>query len=373
MKNSLVLPGQVVLVLQGGGALGAYQGGVYQALHEAEIEPNWVIGTSIGAINGAIIAGNEFGTRLDRLREFWKRIETDSFLKGSLFPAQINAALTGMATMFNGVPNFYAPNHSAAFNLRSSVGIENAAFYSTKMLGATLTDLVDFELLKSMKPRLTVGAVNVRTGQMHYFDSRNEPITKDHVLASGALPPVFGAVRIDGDPYWDGGLFSNTPIETVFDDNPRRDSVVFTVQMWHTAAPEPQSIWEVFNRQKDIQFSSRADSHIARQKQLHQLRHIVRELVELIPEAKRKATEIKAMAGYGCGTKMHIIRLNAQRLDGDDTNRDVDFTSTGIAARWQAGYVDTIATLEKRPWETKIDAMTGVAVYDSDAQLGSVP
>jgi NTE family protein len=360
------VPGQVVLVLQGGGALGAYQGGVYQALHEAGIEPNWVIGTSIGAINGAIIAGNEFDARLDRLREFWKLIEGDSFLSGTLLPGHLTGVLAGVATLFGGVPNFYTPNTSALLGMRASVGVENAAFYSTKVLAKTLAGLIDFERLKSVKPRLTIGAVNVLSGQMHYFDSRSETLTADHVLASGALPPAFAAIRINGDPYWDGGLYSNTPIETVFDDNPRRDSVVFSVQMWHSSGPEPKSIWEVLNRQKDIQFGSRAESHIARQGQIHRLRHIVRELVQMLPEGSRNLDEVKKFAGYGCGTTMHIIRLNAQRLDGDDNSRDTDFTRAGIAARWQAGYADTAQTLERQPWQIPVDPMAGVAVYDSD-------
>jgi NTE family protein len=240
-------------------------------------------------------------------------------------------------------------------------------------LHKTLADVVDFERINSGPTRLTVGAVNVRSGKMHYFDSRGMPITLKHVLASGALPPAFPAIRIDGDPYWDGGIYSNTPIETVFDDNPRRDSVVFTVQMWHAAGPEPDSVWQVLNRQKDIQYASRADSHIARQEHIHQLRHIVRELVRLLPERQRETPEVKEMAGYGCGTIMHIVRLNAPRLDHEDHLRDIDFTPAGIQARWQAGYSDTMRTLEHRPWQTPVDPMVGVAVHDSDAAIDRKP
>jgi NTE family protein len=215
---------------------------------------------------------------------------------------------------------------------------------------------------------LTVGAVNVRSGKMHYFDSRDMPLTLEHVLASGALPPAFPAIRIDGDPYWDGGIYSNTPIETVFDDYPRRDSVVFTVQMWHAAGPEPESVWQVLNRQKDIQYASRADSHIMRQEHIHQLRHIVRELVRRMPEEQRETPEVKEMAGYGCGTMMHIVRLNAPRLDREDHLRDIDFTSAGIRARWQAGYADTMRTVDRRPWQKPIDPMMGVAVHDPEVE-----
>ena len=170
------------------------------------------------------------------------------------------------------------------------------------------------------------------------------------------------------DPYWDGGIYSNTPIETVFDDHPRRDSIVFTVQMWHAEGPEPESVWQVLNRQKDIQYASRADSHIARQCHIHHFRHVIRELVRLMPEAQRETPEVKEMAGYGCGTFMHIVRLKAPRLDHEDHLRDIDFTSVGIHARWQAGYADTMRMLERRPWETPVDPLAGVAVYDSDIQ-----
>ena len=364
VKNAPALPGQVVLVFQGGGALGAYQGGVYQALHEAGIEPNWVIGTSIGAINGAIIAGNDFANRLTRLRAFWDLMERKPLWGNLPFLPMGGGFATQMMTVFGGINGYFSPNRALAWGLQAPIGVEQAAFYTTEALHDTLSSLVDFKRINSSEPRLTVGAVNVRSGRMHYFDSRAMPINPNHVLASGALPPAFPAVRIDGEPYWDGGIFSNTPIETVFDDNPRRDSVVFTVQVWHTSGPEPESVLDVISRQKDIQFASRADSHIARQEHIHQLRHIVRELVARMPQAQRETPEVKEMAGYGCGTIMHIVRLNAPRLDHEDHMRDIDFSSTGIRSRWQAGYADTMRTLERRPWDMHVDPMVGVAVHD---------
>jgi len=360
------LPGQVVLVFQGGGALGAYQGGVYQALHEAGIEPNWVIGTSIGAINGAIIAGNEPGKRLNQVSKFWDRMERKPIWgQGPLALIGGNVAAQ-MMTIFGGIAGYFMPNRDLAWGLHAPVGVERAGFYTIEALHETLNSVVDFSRINSGQPRLTVGAVNVRSGRMHYFDSRNMSITLKHVLASGALPPAFPAICIDGDPYWDGGIYSNTPIETVFDDHPRRDSIVFTVQMWHAEGPEPESVWQVLNRQKDIHYASRADSHIARQCHIHHFRHVIRELVRLMPEAQRETPEVKEMAGYGCGTFMHIVRLRAPRLDQEDHLRDIDFTSAGIHARWQAGYADTMRMLERRPWEAPIDLMAGVAVYDSD-------
>ena len=368
VKQPPKLPGQVVLVFQGGGALGAYQGGVYQALHEAGIEPDWVVGTSIGAINGAIIAGNEAGSRLERMREFWNRIERKPLWEGTPFGQVAGNAAAYMLSIFNGISGYYAPNRAIAWGgLSALVGVEQAAFYTIDDLRRTVSGLVDFERLNAGRTRLTAGAVNVRTGKMHYFDSRNLPITLDHVLASGALPPGFAAIRIDGDPYWDGGLYSNTPIEVVFDDNPRRDSVVFSVQIFPIAGPEPESVWQVLSRQLDIQYASRADSHIPRQEHIHQLRHMVRELVRMLPESQRQTPEVREIAGYGCGTFMHIVRINANPPPNDDYLREIDFTTSGISRRWQAGYEDTMRTLERRPWETPIDPMVGVAVHDSDA------
>ncbi len=292
-KTKVALPGQVVLVLQGGGALGAYQVGVYQALHEAGIEPDWVIGTSIGAINAALIAGNAPAERLDRLREFWSRVEQRA--GADLVPAW-NGLANGYAnvpanwaTMWQGIPAFFAPNPFAWLGLHTALGVERAAYYSTEPLRETLAELVDCERLGQRQTRLTVGAVNVRNGEMRYFDSRDETLGLDHILASGALPPAFPAVRIQGDPYWDGGIYSNTPIEAVLDDRPRRDSLIFTVHMWNPQGTEPESLWQVMGRQKDIQYASRARSHIARQKQIHHLRHIIRELAKHVPEAQRNS------------------------------------------------------------------------------------
>jgi NTE family protein len=368
LNEPLKLPGQVVLVFQGGGALGAYHGGVYQALHEAGIEPNWVVGTSIGAISGAIIAGNDVGERLGRLRAFWDRVEQKPLWGETLFGEAMGRSAAYVMSLFNGVSGYYTPNRALAFGgINAVVGVEQAAFYNVADMRKTVGDLVDFERLNSKQTRLTVGAVNVRTGKMHYFDSRSLPLTLDHVLASGALPPGFPAVRIDGDPYWDGGLYSNTPIEVVFDDNPRRDSVVFSVQIFPISGPEPESVMQVLSRQIDIQYASRADAHIPRQEHIHQLRHMVHELVRMMPEELRNTPEVKEMAGYGCGTFMHIVRINANPHKNDDLLRELDFSSEGIGRRWKAGYEDTVRTLERRPWEVAIDPMVGVAVHDSDA------
>jgi NTE family protein len=354
--------GQVVLVMQGGGALGAYQGGVYQALHEAGIEPDWVIGTSIGAVNGAIIAFNAIEHRLERLRTFWERVERDPPPGLDLLPPQLGRMSANLMAWFGGVPGFFAPNPALA------LGIERAAIYSTSPLKATLADLMDFDLDAAKHPRFTLGLVNVASGEFRYFDSRRDAIKFEHVLAATALPPSFPAIRIDGDLYWDGGIYSNTPIEAVFDDNPRRDSVIFAVQLWHDRGPIPDSVLQVLSREKDITFASRTKSHIVRQAQIHKLRHIVRELVRNLPKEKRETPEMKVLAGYGCTTNMHLIEINAPILKDDGFSRDFDFSRATLEMRWQAGYADTHREIERRPWEKAVNPIGGIAVHASDGK-----
>ena len=358
-------PGQVVLVLQGGGALGAYQVGVYEAMHEAGVEPDWVIGTSIGAINAALIAGNPPSKRLERLTEFWARLECPcaEFDPLHFFTGLANAS-ANLATVTRGIPAFFTPHVPAWLGSHIPLGVEAAAYYTTTPLRETLAGLIDLEHINARHVRLTVGAVNVRTGEMRYFDSRDEAVHLDHVIASGALPPAFPAVRIGDDPYWDGGIYSNTPIEAVLDDKPRRDSVIFAVQMWNPEGPDPATLWEVMERQKDIQYSSRARSHIARQKQIHHLRHIIRELSKKFPEQLRESPEVKELASWGCSTTMHVARLVAPKLDGEDHTKDIDFTPTGIRARWQAGYEDTKRMLDAAPWRAPVAPIDGVVIHD---------
>jgi len=355
------LPGQVVLVLQGGGALGAYQVGVYEALHEAGIEPDWVIGTSIGAINAALISGNRPEDRIDRLNGFWRRVEQRWPLAGLFDWIGLGNLLPNMNTVTRGIPGFFTPNTLVIGGSRAEVGVEAASYYSTAPLRKTLGELVDFEYLCKCKTRLTVGAVNACSGHMRYFDNRNEELRVDHVMASGALPPAFAAVRVDGEPYWDGGLYSNTPIEAVLDDKPRRDSLIFAVNVWHQAAPEPASIWQVMSRQKDIQYASRADSHIARQKQIHRLRHVIRELHKQLPASRQNDARVKELASWGCGTTMHVAHLLAPRIDGEDHTKDIDFTSAGIQSRRSAGYAEAQRMIERSPWKSAAtDPIEGV-------------
>ena len=358
---------RIVLVFQGGGALGAYQAGVYHALHKAGIEPDWIIGTSIGAINAGLIAGNAPGSRLTALQEFWHRMVQRSHWHWDLLPAQLSQSIAFATAVTGGIPGFFEPNASAFLGPHMPLGQDRAGYYSTAPLERTLRDLVDVELLNGSRPRLTIGAAHVRTSRMHYFDSAKERLDLRHIMASGALPPAFPAVRIDDELYWDGGILSNTPTEVVFDDYPREDSLIFAVHMWNPVGPEPSTIAEVMHRLKDVQYSSRIASHIARQKEMHKLRNIIEQLSELLPASERRRKLVQEMISYGCPTRMHVVRLLAPSLAYEDQTKDVDFSARGIRTRWQAGYEHTSRALEAAPWMQKSDGLDSVVLHEMHA------
>ena len=264
-----------------------------------------------------------------------------------------------------GVPAFFTPNPEAFFGPHYKLGADDAGYYSVDPLRKTLSELVDLDELNRGETRITVGASSVRTAEMRYFDSRDIELTPAHIMASGALPPAFPAVCIDGDPYWDGGIYSNTPIEVVLDERPRRDSLIFSVNMWQPRGSEPKTIWQVVGRQKDIQYASRGKSHVARQEQIHRLRHVIRELTKHIPEARRDDPAVKELADYGCSTVMHLVRFLSPQLDGEDHTKDIDFSRAGIKARWDAGHAHGQHVLSQKPWQCHVDPLQGVLIHGS--------
>jgi NTE family protein len=345
---------------------------VYEALHEAGIEPDWIIGTSIGAINGAVIAGNKPADRVPRLRELWARFEQELQLPALRYWPAFGEAMASFSTLMRGIPGFFSPRLSAWAGLQAKVGLDAASYYDTTPLRDTLSSLIDLAVLNEAHPRLTVGAVNVTSGALRYFDSRDAALGLDEVMASAALPPGFPAIRVDGEAYWDGGLYSNTPLEAVLDDNPRRDSVIFGVNVWQPTGQEPESLWEVMARQKDIRYASRDDSHIARQKQIHRLRHVIRELSKKLPSEIRDSAECRKLASWGCHTTMHVVRLLAPALDGEDSMKDIDFSAAGIQFRCEAGFADTRRMIERAPWTAPVDSMEGVVVHELSARSSTV-
>lgn len=349
-------PEQRVLVLQGGGALGAYQAGVYEAMHEAGLEPDWIVGTSIGAVNGALIAGNRPADRVEQLRAFWRRVTLPAW-------AGLHPLVADWQAVAGGVPHFFQPNLAAFAGLHAALGRRNAAFYTTAPLRRTLAELTDFTHLPDGPTRLTVSAVNVRRGTMRYFDSREEKLRLEHVMASAALPPAFPAIEVDGEVFWDGGIYSNTPLETVFDDLPRRNSLIFAVNLWHLEGPAPETLWQAISRQKDIAFASRGDHHIEDERNLHHLRRVINELAAYLPSEVREAEPVRELVRWGTRSTMHVVRLFAPRLPGEGHTKDIDFTARGIEARWAAGYEDTRGMLARAPWAEPVDPLEGVHIH----------
>ena len=358
-------PQHITLVLQGGGALGAYQAGVYEALHEAGLRPDCVIGTSIGAINASLIAGNPPERRVERLKSFWHRVERGFLSDMVAHMPFFGGQLANWMTIASGVDGFFAPNPGAFASPNLPLGPERAGYYRTDPLRATLSGLVDFNGIDGGACRLIVGAANVRTAKMHYFDSRDMKLDVRHVMASGALPPAFPPVMIDDELYWDGGILSNTPVEAVFDDYPRRSGLVFAVHIWNPNGPDPQTLADVMHRHKDVQYSSRAHSHIVRQQQIHRMRHIIAELAARLPLSERAKPEVEEMAGYGCLTQMHVVRLLAPHLEGEDHFKDIDFSPEGIKARWRAGYENTRTVIARAPWNDPVDPLEGFVLHEA--------
>ncbi len=359
--------GQIVLVLQGGGALGAFQGGVYEALHEAGLEPDWVIGTSIGAINGALIMGNPRALRLARLREFWRRMENGPRLPlpGLFAPLFANAEASNL--FLTGLPNFFAPNFSALMAPFLPAGAANAGYYNTDGLHRTLEELVEIKDFCDPASRLTVGAACVSNARMKYFDSRDERIGLDHVRASGALPPAFAPVKIDDEFYWDGGILSNTPIEAVFDDDDRRSGLVFATNVWQSHGDAPASMNEVAARQKDVTYANKMEAQVARQQQIHRLRHVISSLAQRLPAGKKPDAELLGLMEYGCMTRMHVMNLDLPPMAGETALKDVDFSPNSLRARWREGYDCARKVVEAAPWTRPGDPLDGLVLHEARA------
>jgi NTE family protein len=351
------LPERVVLVLQGGGALGAFQLGVAEALVQAGIEPDWIVGTSIGALNGAILAGNPPGQRIERLAAFWDGMARSSLADAWGWLPAAASAWRRMEAMTAGVPGLYGPRFGPG-----------AAAYDTAPMRHSLDALVDLDRLNAGAPRLTVGAVSVTRGLMRYFDTASQRIGIDHVMASAALAPAFPSIEVDGEAYWDGGLYSNTPIEAVFSDARRRSAVIFAVQLWQPVGMLPADIAAAVVRVREIRFASRATANIEHQAELHHLRHVVRELERRMPETLRADAEVKALAAHGCATTMHVIRLIAPPLAGDAGLKELDFSRAAIDERRHAGREAAMRMIERAPWREAIDPAIGVAVHDDHAR-----
>jgi NTE family protein len=361
---------RIALVLQGGGALGAYQAGVYQALHEAGIEPEWVSGVSIGAVNSALIAGNPRERRLDRLREFWSRI-TDR--KIWLFTPDGDAArrarnsMSAWYSMALGQPGFFTPRLVSPW--MAQAGARDAtSYYTTDSLAETLRDLVDFDLINERRLRFSVGAVNVLTGNFVFFDNAAEVIEPAHVMASGALPPALPMVKIGTDYYWDGGLVSNTPLQHLLDEDANLNTLVFQVDLFSARGAMPRDIQDVMSRQKDIVYSSRTRHNTDVYRRLHKWKTITYEALSKVPDETLTDAERTLRDSLFDLPEITILQLIYQQKTYEGHAKDYEFSGTSMREHWASGYEDTRNTLRRKDWITMPPEGAGIVVHDVHRQ-----
>ncbi|HEY0525314.1 MAG TPA: patatin-like phospholipase family protein [Stellaceae bacterium] len=363
----------IALVLQGGGALGAYQAGVYEALAEAGLHPDWVAGISIGAINSALIAGNPPETRVDRLREFWEGITANPHLgwadgvetllaKGDMARSFFNQIAANFALM-TGAPGFFTPRVPNPF-LHPSGTPEATSFYDTGHLKATLERLVDFDRINYDGTRLSLGAVNVRTGNFVYFDTTTHTIGPEHVMASGSLPPGFPAVEIEGEFYWDGGLVSNTPLQWVVEAGPRQDTLAFQVDLWSARGDLPANLAEVATRQKEIQYSSRTRANTDQFKRVQRIRCALANLLEKLPPELRSSQEARLLSRVADHKVYSIIQLIYRSKHYEGHSKDYEFSRLTMEEHWRAGYHDAVRTLRHPEVLERPDNLEGVFTFD---------
>ncbi|WP_298954571.1 patatin-like phospholipase family protein [uncultured Methylobacterium sp.] len=355
-----------VLVLQGGGALGSYQAGVVEALQEADMTPGWVAGISIGAINAALIAGNPPERRLERLRTFWERISSGVQI-GPLFPGeQARAAFNEWSAAWGatfGVPGFFLPRVPPAMFYPAGAA-EALSYYDTAPLRETLLELVDFDRINRRETRLSVGAVNVRTGNFAYFDNHHDRIGPEHIMASGALPPGFPPVEIDGEFYWDGGIVSNTPLQHVLDEETVRDLTIFQVDLFCARGPLPRTIADAGEREKDIRFSSRTRLNTDAQKQVHQAKAAFRRLVDKLPPELREDPDVAFLTESSHENAVTIVQLIYRRKTYEGNAKDYEFSRRTMQEHWAAGRSDVLRSVRHRDWIARCRPEQGVAVFD---------
>jgi NTE family protein len=356
---------KVGLVLQGGGALGAYQAGVYQALHEANLEPEWVVGVSIGAINSAIIAGNKREHRLEKLEKFWLDITArdpfTSWPEGD-GPRRLRNGLSALNAMMFGQPGFFQPTPvNAWFAPR---GARSAtALYDTTPLHKTLEKLVDFDLLNSETIRFAVGAVNVATANFAYFDNEETDISPEHIMASGALPPALPMVRIGKHYYWDGGLVSNTPLQHLLDHCGNQNMLVFQVDLFSARGDIPRDMPEVLSRQKDIQYSSRTRTTTDHFLQTHRLKQALHEALSLVPDEKLTEDQRQQKAELERLPEINIMQMIYQQKAYEGDAKDYEFSRLSMRDHWRSGYYDTRNTLHHKDW-LNFNGHGGIRTYD---------
>jgi NTE family protein len=362
---------QTVLLLQGGGALGSYQAGVYEALAEANLHPDWVAGISIGAVNSALIAGNPPEKRVERLREFWEAVSTSPlglpYFPSLIIPGDSTHSLLNqtraLGILLFGAPSFFTPRFPPPMPWDDNRG-DTVSFYDVSPLKATLERLVDFDRINAGGTRLSVGAVNVRTGNFVYFDTTTHRIGPEHIIASGSLPPGFPATEIDGEYYWDGGMVSNTPLQWVLDSRPRRDTLAFQIDLWNAQGDVPRNLADADVRAKEIRFSSRTRAATDLYKYTQKLRIAFATLLERLPEELRGLPEVALLASEANDRVCNIVQLIYRAKMYEGSAKDYEFSRRTMEEHWLAGYRDAVHSLSHREIFEPPDRLDGVRTFD---------
>ncbi|WP_426662003.1 DUF3734 domain-containing protein [Rhodanobacter aciditrophus] len=352
----------VALVLQGGGALGAYQAGVVEALAGAGLWPSWVAGISIGALNAAIVAGNPPERRVERLHTFWRTIcqsplwpsvPTPPWFDETAWPMAVRSGLSGLAawrTLVEGQSGFFRPRVPAPV-LQAHAGPASTSWYDTAPLRATLERLADFDRINDPRGmRVSVGAVNVRTGNFVYFDNSRERLRPEHFMASGALPPGFPAVEVDGEFYWDGGMVSNTPLYQVLTERPHRDMLVLQVDLWSARGELPRDMAGVAERVKDIQYSSRTRLVTEYMRQSREQQRLLHALMALVPPERRDGPAWRCAEAAANGSRTNLIHLIYQDKPYEGHFKDYEFSLSSMKSHWRSGLDDMRHTLAHPQW-----------------------
>ncbi|MBN9509291.1 MAG: patatin-like phospholipase family protein [Alphaproteobacteria bacterium] len=353
---------RMILVLQGGGALGSYQAGVVEALTEAGYSPDWVAGVSIGAINAALVAGNPPERRVERMREFWRRITAPS-AHWPRVPLQAweraEQKMGAASAVLFGQPGFFRPR--LPFEWLGDPA--PTSYYDTSELRTTLLALADFDRINGAATRLSVGAVHVETGNMTYFDSHATRVAPEHVMASGALPPALTTVNIDGADYWDGGLISNTPLQYVM-DQPRHDSLIFQIDLFPARGPAPLTLDDVNERVKDIRFSSRTRTGTEAVRREQNQRRLIAHLLERLPQELHDDPIVGRLRAFACPTQIDVVHLIYHPRQPQGPEKDFQFDRGTMERRWQEGLEDARQTLAAAPWTVPAPADAGLRTFD---------
>src|SRR5215211_9552569 len=371
---------QRVLVLQGGGALGSYQAGAFQALCRSGFEPEWVAGISIGAVNAAIIAGNAREKRVDRLKEFWEMVSSpvswNPVTPGDRARSVFNETSAALIATF-GVPGFFTPRIPPApfWPLGSP---QSQSYYDTAPLRKTLERLVDFDRINDLKTRLSVGAVGVTSGNFKYFDNfefkkQGKKIGPEHIMASGALPPGFPSIEIEGEHYWDGGIASNTPLDYVLDEEVNRDLLIFQVDLFSARGLLPETLLEAAEREKDIRYSSRTRMNTDKNRKIHNARMAVRDLIGKLPEDLKNDPSVELLREAAKENTVTVVHLIYRSKNYESSSKDYDFSRVGMVEHWRAGERDVHLSMRHKDWLERPQSGETMVTYDLTGEGTDLP